>query len=84
MFLLDGSALELEHGREPLKSYPPGENGRRQGHWPVLRIVVMHDVGSRLAQTHCWGPMYGAEGVSKASAGRRSDGTVADRSGDSG
>jgi hypothetical protein len=65
VFLLDGSTLELEHCPELLKNYPPGSNGRRQGHWPVLQIVVMHDAGSGLAQTPCWGPMYGVEAVSE-------------------
>lgn len=65
VFLLDGSTLELEHCPELLKSYPPGSNGRCQGHWPILQMVVMHDAGSGLAQTPCWGPMYGAAAVSE-------------------
>lgn len=65
MFLLDGSSLELEHCPELLKAYPPWSNGDQQGHWPVLKVVVMHDAGSGLAQTPCWGPMYGPEAVSE-------------------
>jgi hypothetical protein len=65
VFLLDGSSLELEHCPELVKSYPPGTNGRSQGHWPVLRMVVMHDAGSGLAQAPCWGPMYGPKAVSE-------------------
>ena len=65
VYLLDGSSLELEHCRELVRAYPPGTNGRSQGHWPVLKVVVMHDAGSGLAQTPCWGPMYGAEAVSE-------------------
>ena len=65
IFLLDGSTLELEHCRELLKAYPPGTNGRSQGHWPVLQIVVMHDASSGLAQAPCWGPMYGPQAVSE-------------------
>jgi len=65
VFLLDGSSVELEHCRELVRAYPPGTNGRSQGHWPVLRIVVMHDAGSGLAQAPCWGPMYGPRAVSE-------------------
>jgi DDE family transposase len=65
IFLLDGSTLELEHCRELLRAYPPGTNGRSQGHWPVLQIVVMHDASSGLAQAPCWGPMYGPQAVSE-------------------
>lgn len=65
VFLLDGSSLELEHCPELLGRYPPGSNGRSQGHGPILRIVVMHDARSGLAQPPCWGPMYGPKAVSE-------------------
>lgn len=65
VFLLDGSSLELEHCPELLGSYPPGSNGRNQGHWPILRIVVMHDAHSGLAQPPCWGPMFGPKATSE-------------------
>ena len=65
VFLLDGSSLELEHCRELVRTYPPGTNGPSQGHWPVLRIVVMHDARSGLAQPPCWGPMFGQKAVSE-------------------
>jgi hypothetical protein len=65
IYLLDGSTLELEHSRELLRAYPPGTNGRSQGHWPILQIVVMHEAGSGLAQAPCWGPMYGPQAVSE-------------------
>ncbi|MGH7393949.1 MAG: IS4 family transposase, partial [Candidatus Rokuibacteriota bacterium] len=63
VFLLDGSALELEHSRELVRTYPPAENQHGHGHWPVLRIVVLHDLETGLAQEPCWGPMYGAHAV---------------------
>jgi len=65
VFLLDGSSLELEHCRELVKAYPPGTNGRSQGHWPVLRIVVAHDADTGMASCPYWGPMYGSEAVSE-------------------
>jgi hypothetical protein len=64
-FCWDGSSLELEHCRELVRTYPPGTNGQNQGHWPVLRIVVLHDACSGLAQPPCWGPMFGEKAVSE-------------------
>ena len=65
VYLLDGSSLELEHNRELVKSYPPAQNQHGASHWPVLRIVVMHEVETGLAEEPQWGPMYGAKAVSE-------------------
>jgi putative transposase len=65
VFLLDGSSIELEHCPEIVDAYPPAQNQYGQSHWPVLRMVVAHDVDSGLAQTPAWGPMYGAAAVSE-------------------
>ncbi len=59
VFLVDGSALELEHCRDLVRAFPPASNQHGRGHWPVLRIVVHHDMETGLAQEPCWGPMYG-------------------------
>jgi hypothetical protein len=65
VFVLDGSSLELEHTRSLREFYPPPQNQHGQSHWPVLRIVVLHDVETGLAQQPCWGPMYGPQAVSE-------------------
>jgi hypothetical protein len=65
VFVLDGSSLELEHSRALLRLYPPAQNQHGQSHWPVLRVVVLHDVETGLAQQPCWGPMYGPQAVSE-------------------
>jgi hypothetical protein len=65
VYLLDGSSLELEHNRELVRSYPPAQNQHGVSHWPVLRIVVMHEVETGLAEEPQWGPMYGAKAVSE-------------------
>src|ERR1700730_12733841 len=65
VFLLDGSSLELEHCPELVDAYPPAQNQYAKSHWPVLRIVVAHDVDIGLAQPPAWGPMYGAAAVSE-------------------
>jgi putative transposase len=65
VFVLDGSSLELEHTRSLVGLYPPAQNQHGQSHWPVLRIVVLHDVETGLAQQPCWGPMFGPRAVSE-------------------
>lgn len=65
VFVLDGSSLELEHSRSLIRQYPPPENQHGRSHWPVLRLVVLHDVETGMAQQPCWGPMYGPEAVSE-------------------
>lgn len=65
VFVLDGSSLELEHTRSLVELYPPAHNQHGQSHWPVLRIVVLHDVETGLAQQPCWGPMFGPQAVSE-------------------
>lgn len=65
VFLLDGSTLQLEHSRDLVQSYPPGGNQHGPNHWPMLRIVALHDVGSGLAQRPCWGPLNGPQAVSE-------------------
>lgn len=65
VYLLDGSSLELEHSRELVRSYPPAQNQHGVSHWPVLKIVVLHEVETALAEEPQWGPMYGSQAVSE-------------------
>jgi hypothetical protein len=65
VYLLDGSSLELEHSRELLRSYPPAQNQHGVSHWPVLKIVVLHEMQTALAEEPQWGPMYGPKAVSE-------------------
>lgn len=71
VYLLDGSSLQLEHEPELLEGYPPTRNQHGRGHWPVLRIVVLHDVDTGLAEHPCWGPMNGPEAVSEQALAER-------------
>jgi hypothetical protein len=64
-YLLDGSSLELEARPSLRKAYPPAENQHGRAHWPVLRIVVLHELETGLAEEPRWGPMYGAQAVSE-------------------
>lgn len=65
VYVLDGSSIELEHSRELVKHYPPAQNQHAVSHWPVLKIVVLHELKSGLAEEPSWGPMYGANAVSE-------------------
>lgn len=64
-YLLDGSSLELEASPALRKLYPPAENQHGRAHWPVLRIAVLHELETGLAEAPQWGPMYGAAAVSE-------------------
>jgi putative transposase len=65
LFLLDGSALLLEHSPELKAAYPPAKNQHGLWHWPVLRMAVAHDVESGLAVRPCWGAACGAQATSE-------------------
>src|SRR6267154_1460904 len=69
VFVLDGTAVELEHSRSLMERYPPAHNRKGRGHWGVLRLVVLHDVETGLAQQPCWGPMYGDQAVGEQQLG---------------
>jgi hypothetical protein len=65
VYLLDGSSLELEASPTLRKTFPPAQNQHGQAHWPVLRIVVLHELETGLAEEPCWGAMYGTAAVSE-------------------
>lgn len=65
VYVLDGSSLQLPHTRELASAYPPASNQHGSSHWPLLRVVVMHDVSSGLALYPQWGTMYGDKAVSE-------------------
>jgi hypothetical protein len=65
VLLIDGSSLQLQHDKKLLQAYPAGHNQHGDNHWPVLRLVVFHDVYSGLCLRPSWGPMYGKKAVSE-------------------
>jgi hypothetical protein len=64
-FLLDGSSVRLAHTPELCKAFPPGSNQYGESHWPMLRVVVAHDLHTGLAMRPEWGAMYGNQAVSE-------------------
>jgi len=65
VYVLDGSSLQLEYGAELVKAYPQAQNRYGKSHRPVVRIVVLHDVDTGLAERPYWGPMYGLQAASE-------------------
>lgn len=63
--LFDGSSLVASATEELLAAYPPAENQHGTSHFPVLRVVVAHDLVSGIAMRPHWGPMYGEQAVSE-------------------
>src|SRR5258708_4891719 len=65
VYLLDGSSLQLENEPELAKAFPPASNQHGKSHWPVLRMVVLHDLETGLAERPHWGPLNGPHAVSE-------------------
>ena len=62
-FLLDGSSMRMAHSSVLCERYPPGSNQHGEAHWPLVRILVAHDVHTGLAMRPEWGAMYGPDRV---------------------
>jgi putative transposase len=65
MFLLDGTTLTMPSTPSLLEAYPPSRNQNGESHWPILRILVAHDLDSGIALRPEWGPAGGAKTVSE-------------------
>jgi putative transposase len=65
MFILDGSTLLMPHTPSLLAVYPPSHNQYGQSHWPIMRVLVAHDVDNGIAVCPQWGPVNGAKAVSE-------------------
>jgi hypothetical protein len=71
VYLLDGSSMQLEHEPELVEAYPPASNQHGKAHWPVMRVVVLHDLETGLAERPYWGPMNGRHAVSEQALAER-------------
>lgn len=65
VYVMDGSSLQTVAQAELLDCYPPARNQNGSSHWPVLRILVLHDARTGLALPPVWGPMNGPKAVSE-------------------
>jgi hypothetical protein len=64
-FFVDGTSVRLAHTQELCQCYPPGSNQYHEAHWPLLRMLVAHDLETGLAMRPQWGPMHGPQAVSE-------------------
>lgn len=64
-FLLDGSSMRFAHSPALTERFPLHANQNGESHWPVVRVLVAHDLHSGLALRPEWGPMDGPEAVSE-------------------
>ena len=64
-FFIDGTTVRAAHSAALCESYPPGSNQYGEGHWPLLRMLVAHDLQSGLALRPQWGPLHGGQAVSE-------------------
>lgn len=66
-FFLDGTSVRTPHAEELVQKYPPISNQHGEAHWPVIRMLVAHDLYTGLSMRPAWGPMYGPQAVSEQS-----------------
>jgi hypothetical protein len=64
-FILDGSSMRLPHTPALCRSYPLGSNQHGKAHFPLLRVLLAHDLQTGLAMRPEFGPMHGPGAVSE-------------------
>jgi hypothetical protein len=64
-FFFDGTTVRLPHGEALVAAYPPTTNQHGVAHWPLLRLLVAHDLYTGLALRPQWGPVNGSQAVSE-------------------
>jgi len=66
-FFFDGTTVRMPHCEELVAAYPPTTNQHGASHWPLLRLLVAHDLYTGLALRPQWGPVNGSGAVSEQS-----------------
>jgi putative transposase len=64
-FFFDGTTVRMPHAEELVAAYPPTTNQHGASHWPLLRMLVAHDLYTGLALRPEWGPVNGSQAVSE-------------------
>jgi hypothetical protein len=64
-FAFDGTTLRTAHRQELKRLYPPTSNQEGESHWPLIRMVVAHDVATGLGMRPAWGAVNGPHAVSE-------------------
>jgi len=65
MFVLDGSTLLMPHTPALLEAYPPCRNQHGDSHWPIVRVLVAHDLHTGVALRPQWGAANGPKALSE-------------------
>ena len=65
VFLIDGTSVRTAHSAPLVELYPPATNQHGGSHWPVIRMLVAHDLETGLALRPESGAMYGDGAVSE-------------------
>jgi hypothetical protein len=64
-FFVDGTSARTADSKPLRRLYPPAPNQHGESHWPLIRMLVMHDLVTGLALRPVWGAMHGSQAVSE-------------------
>lgn len=64
-FFIDGTSSRTAHSPELKQEFPPSSNQHGESHWPVMKLLVAHDLYTGLALQPVWGAMSGPKAVSE-------------------
>jgi hypothetical protein len=64
-FIVDGSSMRVACSPSLSHRYPAGSNQHGEAHWPLLRVLVLHELYTGYALRPEWGAMYGPDAVSE-------------------
>jgi hypothetical protein len=64
-FFVDGTTVRMPHDEELAKAYPPTRNQHGESHWPILRLLVAHDLHTGLALRPAFGAVNGDHAISE-------------------
>jgi hypothetical protein len=65
-FVLDGTTFTLPPSSELRRVFPPATNQQGETVWPVLQLLVAHELQTGCALRPEWGAMYGPDNTSEA------------------
>ena len=64
-FVFDGTTVRTAHTEELKQLYPPTSNQNGESHWPLIRMLVAHDVVTGLGMRPVCGAVNGTNAVSE-------------------
>ncbi len=70
-FILDGTTLSLVATNPLTATFTPASNQHGRSHWPVMHVVVAHELASGLAAAPQYGARYGPHAASEVHPAKR-------------